>query len=318
MNSTQTLVDVPPLRLGRLLRSARLDAEVTLEDLVARGAGTFTLTDLMDIEAGRRGVDRDELDELIASYGVEETSFVPERTRLVIDLDENVMRTDGATVDFEAADEPQRVLARYLGLVYSLRDIEPGTPIPLRDVDVTVLSKALLQPPDSVESSLRSMMAEPHEDVVAAAKGFRARKLLPMAGVVIGAAAFGAIIAVANGTEAEDPAVDPPIAGEVDTTESARVDIGPAPAVVTRDAEYGTAPRPDASAAPDADIAPARAEGPIEVGPAAAPAVAPVTAPEPQVPPAASETPPADDEVGLIPPAVVERDADGNPVTVER
>ncbi len=186
---------VPPRRLGNLLRQARVAAGLDLNDLTAHTV--LTAVDLADLEHGRRLVDDELLDELVKLYGVEDAGLVPERSELIIDLDEGriaVARTDIAVGEMSG---PDAILARYLALVYRLRDLPIGSPIGLRDVDLDVLSAALRLETAEIEGRLERLMAE-EDEIEKDQRRIRRRIVLPLVGVVIAATASGVLVLVAE------------------------------------------------------------------------------------------------------------------------
>ncbi|MCH7789030.1 MAG: helix-turn-helix domain-containing protein [Acidobacteria bacterium] len=199
--NTSNLVEVPGRRLGRLLTESRERAGLTLEDLVQSNSIGLSYIRLIDIEAGRYPMDAGLLESLLDLYGLDSTDLVPERTRLVIDLDEKMLITDTGSADIEQVDNTHHVLTSYLSLIYSLREIEPGAPVPLREVDLAVLAEALSQPTTEIERLLRAMMTPTNTEVVAQVGRIRSRRLLPVAGIVVGATAVGTIIAVGSTTD---------------------------------------------------------------------------------------------------------------------
>lgn len=198
---------VPPRRLSALLRSARKSSGVELIDLVAHSS--WSIVELDDIEAGRRPLDSAELEEILRLYGVEPSRLVPERSRLVIDLDEGriaVDQADMAVLEPGGVDVhgPDAILARYLALVYRLRGLPVGTALELREVDVDVLATALALDGDEIERRLCRLIDE--ESVVAADQRRLMRQLLvPVVGVVVGATAVGTLILVAEDDSAPAP-----------------------------------------------------------------------------------------------------------------
>ena len=200
---TDGTILVPPRRLGALLRQARLDAGRELADLAADC--DLTVVDLDDLEHGRLTVDDVLLARLIELYGVEDATLVPERSELVIDLDEGRIAVHGTDdpdtrVPGEAV-APDLVLARYLALVYRLRDIPLGTAVPLRDVDLAVLAAALELPSDDVQARLRRLMGN-DQTVERDHRRIRRRLLLPLVGVVIAVTGVGTLLLVAAGDRA--------------------------------------------------------------------------------------------------------------------
>ena len=217
---TDSATLVPPRRLGGLLRQSRVSAGLELQELA--GGSELTVVDLDDIEHGRRLVDDRMLERLVALYGIEEAGLLPERSQLVIDLDEGRVAIDdrdaGGTDDMPTAEA---ILARYLALVYHLRELPLGTKIGLRDADVDVLATALGLTPSDVEDRLFALMAD--EDTVARdQQRIRRRLLMPIVGVVIAAVSSGVLLLVAE----DDPVVEnAPVATEAAT--SAEVSVAP-------------------------------------------------------------------------------------------
>jgi transcriptional regulator with XRE-family HTH domain len=205
--SDATLALVPPRRLGSLLRDERAARGRTVDELAA--ASPFSPTDLQAIEAGERRLTDAEVTAVLEVYGVAPDELVPERAKLVIDLDEQVLSTGGAaqTIAGEAptADE---VLASYLSLVYTLRRAVPGTRLVLRDADLAVLARALDLAESAVSERLHSLMAEPQGEVQRRSRLLRGRVLVPLAGVVVAATAIGALVLV-QGDDAHTISTEP-------------------------------------------------------------------------------------------------------------
>jgi transcriptional regulator with XRE-family HTH domain len=231
---TDTATLVPPRRLGSLLRESRVAAGRSLEALAT---ARLTVVDLDDIEHGRRLVDDLLLEQLVELYGVEGSDLVPERSRLVIDLDEGRVAIDEADLGAGELAGPDAVLARYLALVYHLRELPIGSPIALRDLDLDVLSSALELGTDEVSSRLQSLMED--EDVIARdQRRIRRRLLLPLVGVVIAAVSGGALLLVAESESTEEPGrrtvqADAPTraSAAIGTDGVIRTEIGPGGAV---------------------------------------------------------------------------------------
>lgn len=201
--SSETATLVPPRRLGNLLRDARLDAGAELEDVAARAQG-LSVVDLDDIEHGRRMVDDPTIEQLSALYGVSRDTLIPARARLVIDLDQGHIAIEDSEEPTGGATDTDAVLTRYLALVYRLRDVPVGTPIGIRDVDVSVLSRALEIESEDVERRLQQLISEP-EDVIADQRRLRSRLIVPVAGVVIAACAAGLLVLLAEPASSPDP-----------------------------------------------------------------------------------------------------------------
>lgn len=209
---TPTTSLVPPRRLGALLRAARETAGRELTDLTS-GAG-LSVVELDDIEHGRGRLDEATLAALVGAYGIEGAGLVPARSQLVIDLDEGRISVHRADVDVDASHGPDAVLTRYLALVYRLRSMPLETPLPLRDVDIDVLSTSLQLDTDDIETRLRRLM-DGQTHVERDQARIKRQLLLPLVGVVIAATAVGTLVLVAD--RSDQP-----------TSPTAEVDVGPA------------------------------------------------------------------------------------------
>ena len=193
MAPTTTLV--PPRRLGALLRQARVEKGWELVDLISRAG--LTVVELDDVEHGRRDLDEATLNALLASYGIDDAELVPTRSQLVIDLDEGRIAVHRTDIDVDASFGPDAVLTRYLALVYRLRGVELGTSLPLRDVDLDVLSTSLSLESHDIESRLQRLMSG-RTDVERDQHRIRRQLLLPLAGVVIAATGLGTLVLVTD------------------------------------------------------------------------------------------------------------------------
>lgn len=207
---TRTIV--PARRLAHLLAEARRADDQTLDALAARAGGTFTVRDLLALEAATYPLDDDTVRRAVELYGVDPGVLAPERSRLVIDLDERRLRAGPheTTIGAPTADE---VLATYLSLLYTMRHATPGTPLPLRDADISVLSRALELASTDVESRLVDLMADPDGAVDRRHRWLRRRVLVPAAGVLIAATAIGSLVLVSGSTEPV-PVTGPPVVTE--------------------------------------------------------------------------------------------------------
>ncbi len=221
MNSDQVAL-VPPRRLGSLLRQARIAAGSELDEFATRG--DFGVVDLDDIEHGRRQIDDPTLAMLLSLYGIEDSGLLPERSRLVIDLDAGRIAVDQDDMSVDTSADADRVLARYLALVYRLRDLPLGTRLHLRDVDLDVLSTALSIDAIDVETRLERLMRD-KSDVGRDQGKLRRRLLVPLAGVIVAATAVGVLVLVSQSTDTT------PVVGNTPTT-AVSTDLGSGAAVV--------------------------------------------------------------------------------------
>lgn len=214
---------VPPRRLGSLLRQARVAGGLELDDLAR--LGDLGVGELEDIEQGRASVDDSMLQSLLSLYGVQDAELLPERSVLVIDLDEDRIAIDQADLTIGDVADADAVLTRYLALVYRLRNLPLGSPIQLREVDLDVLSTALSITSTDVESRITTLIAD-KPAVGRDQRRLRKRLLVPLAGVVVAATAVGVLVLVADGNT--DPA---PVITDSPST-AVPTDLGPGSAVV--------------------------------------------------------------------------------------
>ena len=152
---------VPPKRLGTLLAQARLAGGFSLAEASDALGEQFSSLELLEVETGRRPVLDPDLVTLTELYGIDTTDLIPDRSQLIIDLDEGVLGVGERQVRL-GVETPERddVLAQYLAMVYAMRDLRPGTKVPLRTPDMDVLATALSTPAEQLEDELRRMMAD--------------------------------------------------------------------------------------------------------------------------------------------------------------
>jgi transcriptional regulator with XRE-family HTH domain len=184
---------VPPVRLGRLLAETREAAGESLEELAHRSAMLADAAFLDAIESGRAELDEPTVRWVTALYGVRSEQLVPQRARLIIDLTEGTVGAGELQLRFEEPTQHQ-VLVNYLALVYAMRNVSVGTPIPMRKEDVHILGEALQQRSRVLEADLRQLMlgAVPH--VEGRSRTFRRRLVVPLAGVFVAATAMGGLL----------------------------------------------------------------------------------------------------------------------------
>ncbi len=187
---------VPPSRLGRVLRDQRHALERSISEVSDSSLLSEAL--LEDAEQGRARLDDAILEELASAYEIDVQRLAPQRAELVIDLEEGWLSVSEQHMVSEqpiAVNEPD-VLTRYLALVYALREIPAGTPVPLRDLDVAVLSHALDIDRDDVAGELTGLMTTGSRTVEATASTLRERIIVPLAGILVGITAIGGLVLV--------------------------------------------------------------------------------------------------------------------------
>ena len=221
--------------MAQLLAEARRHHDESITELAERSGGAFAAGDLLALEGGTYPLDDETVRRAVDLYRVDPGVLAPERSRLVIDLDERRLRA-GAFVEPLPAPTADEVLATYLSLVYTMRHAVPGTPVSLRDADIAVLSRVLELTSADVETRLVDLMADPGDHVGTRHRWLRRRVLVPAAGILVAVTAVGSLVLV-NAGDDTTPAVPVATSG-VAPTESTVVEPPPAslipPLVVER------------------------------------------------------------------------------------
>lgn len=209
-----------------------MERGLTVTDVCAEIGGALDDIELLEIETGRRPIEDQDLKTLAQLYGLTTSSMVPSRSQLVIDLDEGIIEADGTTADL--TDESQRndVLTKYLALVYSMREKEPGTALTLRIADLDVLAEALDSDRRTIEDELVSLMVVTPEPVKKRFRLLRGRTVVPVVGVLVASTTAGALVLTdVKDSSAAEP---PPAAVEQPAPATAKAN----PVVVIDDAAF--------------------------------------------------------------------------------
>ena len=166
---------------------------------------------------------------LATIYGLESTSLVPPRSKLIVDLSEGLLTVDDRSLRVgRSSPSRDEVLARYLTLVYSMRRLEPGAPLTLRVDDLDVLGRALRVGSRTLETDLESLMAHPEQLLGWRSRLLKRRVLIPAAGVMVALLGVGALVLV-QGPQSAEAGTNPSVAVPAATaTAPVPVDIGSA------------------------------------------------------------------------------------------
>lgn len=193
---------VPRRRLGALLSHARVAKGLTLDEVAGRAGDQFSTGTLASVERGTRDCSDAELRTLSQLYSLEATSLVPSRSQLVIDFDDRMLSVeDHHTKLGRSPRDREDVLSRYLAMVYSMRQVEPGHRIPLRVDDLDVLGRALHVGTQTLAADLTSLMSNPRDAVGWRSRALRRRVLIPAAGVLVAVCAAGSLVLVSSHSE---------------------------------------------------------------------------------------------------------------------
>jgi transcriptional regulator with XRE-family HTH domain len=231
--ATSTELLVPPRRLGQLLATARVQSGFSLDEASTAMGANWTSLALLEIETGHRPVLDNDLAALTKLYGIPTSNLIPARSHLVVDLDEGVLEVGYETAKLDGdVIERRDVLTRYLSMVYVMRDVKPGLPVPLRLPDLEILSGVLGAPRRQVEDELRELMLDSGEVVSRRTGRLRGRLLVPVIGVVVAVTAAGTLLLVTDDSDANvatTPGGTPAVTVEDGSSTTATDGVGSVP-----------------------------------------------------------------------------------------
>lgn len=140
--------------LGESLELLRLGQGRSIDDLVA-ASGHAALA-FAAVEAGEHEYDDARLAAIVAAYGIDRGE---RPVHAVVDLERGVISvaTSKRTCDEPPAD---RVLLDYVSLLYHQNGLRVGTELPIREIDLTVVRRALALRRDAVEQRVATMVGE--------------------------------------------------------------------------------------------------------------------------------------------------------------
>ena len=164
----RNLIDCPAVRLGKALRLHRETVGFSLEDISKRVDFTFTPVVLQMIEAGQYPLDPAQVLIAVWGYDADPDLVLPIRNQLQLDAAGRSVAAGPTVRELNQATTAEGLLYEYLGFVYELRCVEPGSTIPLREADLAVLSNAINWEMDDIREHLTALMsrwhhADPHE-----------------------------------------------------------------------------------------------------------------------------------------------------------
>ena len=163
-----TIVDPPEASgrsskdVGRQLRLVRRKQGLSRSD-VARSAG-LTRRELAAYERGRLVIPESDLSCLAGSCGVEVNDLLPHRTPLRVGSDLSSLGIGDGTRRLLVPGQPELLQREYVSMVQELRNLPPGSRIPLREADLVVLADALGGTPDAIEARLMEIIGATREE----------------------------------------------------------------------------------------------------------------------------------------------------------
>ena len=151
-----------PKQLGRQLRQVRKQKGLSRSE-VARSAG-LTRRELAAYERGKVAVPESDLWCLAGSCGVDVNELLPNRDPLRITSDLSSLTVGNSIRHLRATQERDGVLREYLSMIYELRNLPPGSRVPLRETDLATLADALGGTPDLIEQRLMELIGASREE----------------------------------------------------------------------------------------------------------------------------------------------------------
>jgi transcriptional regulator with XRE-family HTH domain len=152
----------PTRRSGQQLRQVRRKQGLSRAE-VARSAG-LTRRELAAYERGRVQIPDSDLWCLAGSCGVDVGELLPQRAPLHVESDLSTLAIGDSIRHLRSPNEPDGTLREYMATIYELRNLPPGTTVPLREADLAALADALGETPEAIESRLVEVVGTNREE----------------------------------------------------------------------------------------------------------------------------------------------------------
>jgi transcriptional regulator with XRE-family HTH domain len=197
------LDEIPPARLGELLREARRRRGWKRKEVAAQVA-----IDADHLRAWERGTERVPSDVLSRLAGLfDDDLAVPARQPVSADSDWLVV---GPYEQALMEGTSEEVIQGYIKIVKRLRKTKPGKSLELRADDVQVLAHALQGDPADIERRIADALGCSREEARALhAEMLRRKVLLPVASLAVGVAAIAGVSHAASADAAAPSAPAP-------------------------------------------------------------------------------------------------------------
>jgi hypothetical protein len=193
---------VPPASLASVLIAARAQQHRSLDDLEIASGGRFSVADLHQIEAGVVTLGDSALRAIARLYRIDLSTITPGRSKLIIDRNEGRILIGDTKGKFMPDDDDQKILLRYLSLVYKMRETKPGVVLGPRDADLEVLASVFGCTTNSVRDELLRLMRTATPELRGMYGSLRWRVALPALGVLVAITAVGGLILSRQADEA--------------------------------------------------------------------------------------------------------------------
>ena len=148
--------------LGKHLREVRRLQGLSRSE-VARSAG-LTRRELAAYERGRTPVPESDLWCLAGSCGVDVAELLPHRPPLTVGSDLSSLAVGDTIRHLRSPGSANGMLREYLSMVYELRNLPPGSRVPLRETDLVALADALGGTPGMIESRLVELIGASRDE----------------------------------------------------------------------------------------------------------------------------------------------------------
>jgi len=152
----------PSKDTGRHLRQVRRKQGLSRAE-VARSAG-LTRRELAAYERGRIVIPESDLWCLAGSCGVDVDELLPEREPLKVGSGLSSLAMGDSIRRLRDPAAPDGLLREYLSMIYELRNLPPGSRVPLRQPDLVALADALGGSPEAIEARLVDLIGASKEE----------------------------------------------------------------------------------------------------------------------------------------------------------
>jgi hypothetical protein len=150
MSTQANLTDTPAGSLGALLRRRRQTTGASLEEVAQRLNLAFTPIVLQMIESARYPLEEPQVLRVLWGYGLE-SNRLDQHLRGAANQPGRTLR------EIKRTCNARGLLREYLLFVYEKRGIAPGSPMPLSDSDLAVLSNTIDWPVDDIRQHLTAV-----------------------------------------------------------------------------------------------------------------------------------------------------------------
>lgn len=154
--------DSSPRVVGQHLRRVRHRQGLSRAE-VARSAG-LTRREVAAYEKGRAVVPETDLWSIAGSCGVDLTEFMPERQTLRVSSDLSSLRLGDTHRQVGIPERPGGLPREYLAMLSELRNLAPGSRMPLQEPGLVALADALGGTPEAIETALVEQIGASNEE----------------------------------------------------------------------------------------------------------------------------------------------------------